>query len=84
MHGNWNEDWSGWSWTLMTIGMLAFWGLVIWAIVALVRASNRSKHSDSGAAEQTLDERLAAGEIDADEYHHRLDVLRSSKVPASK
>ncbi|WP_406097584.1 SHOCT domain-containing protein [Kitasatospora purpeofusca] len=33
------------------------------------------------AAEQVLAERFARGEIDAEEYRHRLDVLRGSGGP---
>ncbi len=84
MHWNWNDSWSGWNWALMMIGMVAFWGFVIWAVMAFVRSPNRSRRDGSGSpsAEQILAERLAAGEIDGDEYRHRLDVLRPNKVPS--
>ena len=81
MHWNWNDSWSGWNWALMVTGMIAFWGLVAWAIVALVRSPNRSQPAASESAEQILARRLATGEIEGDEYQHRLDVLRSGKVP---
>ena len=84
MHGNWNDSWSGWNWTLMMIGMVAFWGLVTWAVVAAVRSPNRSAPGGGESAEQILARRLAAGEIEVDEYQHRLDVLRSGKVPTGK
>lgn len=84
MHWNWNDGWSTWNWALMTIGMVAFWGLVAWAIVALVRSTNRSQHGANDSAERILADRLAAGEIEGDEYQHRLDVLRSGKVPSGK
>ena len=81
MHWNWNDSWSGWNWALMTIGMIAFWGLVIWAISGAVRSPSRSQPDGSDSAEQILARRLASGEIEGDEYQHRLDVLRSGKVP---
>ena len=84
MHWNWNDSWSGWNWALMMIGMVAFWGLVAWAIVALVRSPNRSQRVANKSAEEILAGRLAAGEIEGDEYQHRLDVLRSGKVPTGK
>ncbi len=84
MHWSWNDSWSGWNWALMMIGMVAFWGLVTWAIVAVVRSPNRSQRSGSDSAEQILAGRLAAGEIEGDEYQHRLDVLRSGKVQTGK
>ena len=54
MHGNWNDSWSGWNWALMTIGMVAFWGLVAWAIVAAVRSANRSQRVANNSAEEIL------------------------------
>ena len=84
MHWNWNDSWSGWNWALMMIGMVAFWGLVAWAIVSLVRSPSRPRSRGSDSAEEILAGRLAAGEIEVDEYQHRLDVLRSSKVPSGK
>ncbi len=84
MHRNWNDRWSGWNWALMMIGMVAFWGLVAWAIVSLVRSPSRPRSRGSDSAEEILARRLAAGEIESDEYHQRLDVLRSGKAPTSK
>ncbi len=84
MHWNWNDSWSGWNWALMMVAMAAFWGLVVWAIVSLARSPQRSQRVASNSAEEILARRLAAGEIDADEYHHRLDVLRSGKLPTSQ
>ena len=80
MHWNWSGSWSGWNWGLMMIAMVAFWGLVIWAIVAAVRSPNNSQQGRSDSAEQILARRLAAGEIEGDEYQRRLDLLRSGKV----
>ena len=84
MHWNWNDGWSGWNWTLMMIGMAAFWGFVAWAIVAAIRSTNRSQRVANNSAEEILAGRLASGEIDGDEYRHRLDVLRSGKAPTGK
>lgn len=83
MHWNWDGGWSGWNWMLMMIGMAAFWGLIAWAILASVR-SNRSQPAADDSAEQILARRLAAGEIDAEEYQHRLDALRSNAAPNAK
>ena len=81
---HWNDSWSGWNWALMMIGMIAFWGLVAWAIVALVRSPNRSQPPANESAEQILARRLAAGEIEGDEYQRRLDLLRSGTIPAGQ
>ena len=64
--------WSWWAFGLMLVGMIVFWGLVIWGIVWIVRSSRRS---DDGSPERVLAERFARGEIDEEEYRRRLDVL---------
>ncbi len=68
----------GWGWG-MGIGMVLFWGLVIWAIVALVRGP--SHHDDSAAcwghpehsdsALEVLKRRYASGEIGKEEYEQK-------------
>jgi putative membrane protein len=71
----------------MWVGMVAFWGLLIWAIYALVTGAtrrpspdSRSEDSRGGDARRILDERLARGEIDADEYRRLRDVLASGEA----
>ena len=56
----------------MWVGMIVFWGLVIWGIAAILRTSRRA---DDASPERVLAERFARGEIDEEEYHRRLDVL---------
>ena len=70
--------WSGpspWWWCLMAVGMLLFWAVVGWVVV--------HTHPTTGAtaphrldARETLEERFARGEIDAEEYRARLEVLQ--------
>lgn len=62
--------------------MILVWGLVIWALVLLLR--NRGSvfgatKSSSPTPKQILDERLARGEIDAKDYKARLEVLNSNR-----
>ena len=71
------HDELGWGgWLVMLLGMVAFWGLVIWAVVVLFRdtraGDTRPAHHDPL---DTLDERFARGEIDETEYRARADVL---------
>jgi putative membrane protein len=67
---------SGWGWFAMSLGTLVFWGLVITAIVLLVRNINRAERpSRPRTPEQLLAERFARGEIDETEYHQRLATL---------
>jgi uncharacterized membrane protein len=57
-------------------------GVVVWAIIKFVPDwQNRiglDRHEDS--AEETLRQRFARGEIDAEEYERSLEVLRSGRV----
>ncbi len=76
--------WSWWGWLLMTAGMLAFWGLLIWAVVMAVRGgiggSDATTARAAASPQQILAERFARGEIDEHEYHQRLEALRSTTV----
>jgi putative membrane protein len=75
----WYDGAWGWgAWLAMTAGMLAFWGLVIWAILALVRSSTSDVSRRAATPEQILAERFARGEIDEDDYRRRLTALRDS------
>ena len=79
-----NGGWAFWQVGLMWVGMVAFWGLLIWAVYALITNATRraGQGTSSGeyhgdGARRILDERLARGEIDTDEYQHLRDVLAS-------
>ncbi|MFP3989120.1 SHOCT domain-containing protein [Streptomyces sp. E11-3] len=78
---------SGWGWFAMSASMILFWGVIITLGVLFVRALTRtsntgttadtpSAHTPSTDPEELLAERFARGEIDEDEYHRRLTVLR--------
>jgi putative membrane protein len=60
----------------MSLGMLVFWGLVAWAIVTIVRRRDNAGSPPPPTPEAILNERLARGEIEADEYRERLELLR--------
>jgi putative membrane protein len=67
-----------WGWLIGSVGMVAFWGLVIWAVWYFVTGQNRRPDQDSkspGDARRILDERLARGEIDAEEYRRLRDMI---------
>jgi putative membrane protein len=76
----WYQDGAGWGgWLVMTVAMIAFWALVIVAVVALFRGATSSRDSASRLDPMDiLDQRFARGEIDEDEYHARSAVLRAS------
>jgi putative membrane protein len=69
---------SGWGWITMMLVMFAFWGLVIWAVVAVARSGRPTAASSD--PEAVLARRFAAGEIDEDDYRARLATLRASHV----
>ena len=81
--------WSGqvhwWGWFLGAIGMVAFWGLIIWGVWYLVSGSFRQAGGSPGGGDpkRILDERLARGEIGPDEYRHLRDLIgdRGASVP---
>jgi putative membrane protein len=73
------QGWSWWVWLLMSLSMVAFWGLAIAAIVLIFRGVSGSWRRPEGRdPQQILAERFAAGEIDEEEYHRRLQTLRSA------
>ena len=80
----WNEgQWAFWQVGLMWVGMIAFWGLIVWAVYYFINTSTRPAQpsATSESAKRILDGRLARGEIDAEQYRHLLDTLsgRSSQ-----
>ena len=77
----WYHNDLGWGgWLLMTLMMLAFWALVIFAVVAIFRGIGQTNDDsdERPSRRQPLDilqERFARGEIDSDEYEIRARVL---------
>ena len=69
--------WPFWEVALMWIGMIAFWGLIIWAVYFLVVSATRRNDRDRGddGPRRVLDQRLAKGEIDAEEYRRVRDLI---------
>ncbi len=74
------SNWGPGAWIAMASMMLVFWGVVAAAIVLAVRSlrPHDKTSTTAGDAIRILDERFARGEIDADEYRQRRDLLRSS------
>lgn len=74
------DQFSWWWWVIMPLGMVAFWALVAWVIVTLVRA-DRPAAPPAPVAERILAERYARGEIDTEEYRAKLADLRGTATP---
>jgi putative membrane protein len=76
---------SGWGSGLMMVGMLVFWGLLLFAVVFGVRYAVRAtpvrRTAPRPAPETLLAERFASGAIDADTYRHDLAELREAGAP---
>jgi putative membrane protein len=70
--------WNPWMVALMIVGMLLFWGFVIWGGLLLFRGS-RSGPSGSTPPEpgQVLNQRLARGEISTKEYERLRKLIES-------
>jgi putative membrane protein len=58
-------------WLLLTALVV---GLVVWLVVAYARPRNVA--ADNGTARRILAERYARGELDTEEYTHRVAALR--------
>jgi uncharacterized membrane protein len=69
--------WAAWQVGFMGIVMIVVLGLLAWAAFALIRIAHRAPNSVEpvGQARQTLDRRLANGEIDAEEYRRLCDLI---------
>jgi putative membrane protein len=77
------QAWSWWGWLAMSLGMVAFWGLIVWAVVALFRGWGGTwPRTERPDPEQILAERFAAGQIDEEEYRRRLETLRATRYDA--
>jgi putative membrane protein len=84
MMDNWNGGGWGWgAWVAMAFMMLVFWGA--FAAVVIVAIRSWSHHAQGSAPSVTsseddalrvLDTRFARGDIDAEEYTSRRDLLR--------
>jgi putative membrane protein len=69
----WWDQGFGWGgWLMMTLGMGGFWILLIVLVVMLVRSGTQA---GSHNAREILEQRLARGEIDVEEYEKRREAM---------
>jgi putative membrane protein len=64
------HDMSAWAWWAMSAGMILFWGLVLWGVIALARYQRGDRRP-----QDLLDERFARGELDEETYRRQRDLL---------
>lgn len=87
--GWFDHNMGSWGWPGMLFAMAVFWGLLITAVVLVLRFRRRSGTPPAatgalGAAERLLAERFARGEIDESEYRGRLDALHDAPHTAGR
>jgi len=77
------NGWAWWQGGLMWLAMLAFWGLLIWAVYALITNLTRKPGQEhgSGDARSILDQRLARGEISPEEYQRLRGLIEPETHP---
>jgi putative membrane protein len=70
-----------WGWLIGALVMVAFWGVIVWAIWYFVTGVSRQSQTPPrhDEAKRILDERLARGEIDAEEYQRLRELIRSDQ-----
>jgi putative membrane protein len=76
---DWNEGFGWGSWLIACGMMLAFLALVVLVVVAFANGSRSGLRLGRPTPKDILDERLARGEIDMEEYTRKLDALRRSE-----
>jgi len=89
-HGYGSGDGNHWGlWVLMIVAMVVFWGALAWIIVTLVRhrgtpsapnplSPGSGSMPPSSDALRLLNERLARGDIDEDDYTRRRSLIEGS------
>lgn len=84
-HDGWDGhmgDWGAGEWIAMAAMMVVLWGLVIGAVVWLVRSladRDRGRHREPSALE-LLERRFAMGELSVEEYEERRRILAKGDV----
>lgn len=77
--GNSGVHW--WGWFIGFAITVIFWAFFIYLIISITRGFAGRDHghepTDPHDPERVLARRFANGEIDEEEFHQRLDVLRS-------
>ena len=74
----------GWGWIVGFVAMIAFWAFIVFVFVSFFRSAGSREHFYAPPAhedpEHALARRFANGDIDDEEFHRRLDVLRFHEI----
>ena len=83
----WHDGMGGLGWLVMVLVMVPFWVGVVWVVTNAVRNGGLNRDSVPSTPpvlatgpEDVLHDRFARGEIDVEEYHHRLDAIRAKRL----
>jgi uncharacterized membrane protein len=84
MFGSGHGGWPVWEAALMWLGMIAVAGLFSWAVYAVAGSASRRRGNGPGenavGPGRILAERLARGEINADEYKRLQEALAAGST----
>lgn len=89
----WGSGVHWWGWVLGAAVTVAFWATVIWAVWYFATSFGRhperpagGRAGEDGDARRILDERLARGEIDAEQYRRLRDLIagRDDRQPPAE
>ena len=75
----------GWSWWMLFggMGMLLFWGALIWLAAVLVRSTSQPQHHhalfDAQDPAHILARRFASGELTEEEFKAAADILNGQR-----
>lgn len=79
----------GWGWWMAFgwVWMAAFWGLILWAVFALISRlgrERRPRRQDDATALEIAERRFARGEITAEEFRAMRRTLEQRDDPGAK
>lgn len=80
MMGDWDGGMAGFGWPLMMLLWIVLIVAVVWALAALFPGRIGQEAAAPERPEETLDRRLARGEIDAASYDALRAKLRSARA----
>ena len=79
MHGDYGAGWM----VVMMIGMVIFWGVIVLAVVWLIRGGPDRSAPKQETPLELLDRRFAEGQMSVEEYRERRAELTGTHVPGA-
>jgi putative membrane protein len=76
-------NWSDWHYDFVGVGVIIFFVLLMLVAVAVTRTSRNSEERRIGeTAREILDQRLARGEVNPEEYAHLRELMAEEPAAA--